>query len=329
MTMKYRCPNCGSPIKPGESFCRECGANLIQYQQSGIRQTNRGKIIAIAAGAVTFLLLFCVLVLPRLLNSSDTAAASKNHSSETENTPEPTAEPTPSATPTSEPEQTRVDLTGSLENIHQLHTLLNGDEVTDKGQYEYRYQREDLYAYGSAPGNDAVWDMWLKTGQYELYGCYVGQTLSDFEKTMSEAGWQKEALPHFSYGYSKGDIHLEAELEVGAVSQLAYYKDIELTQAEEPAEEEAEEDPFLIPYSSTRELTEADLYGFSARELTIARNEIYARHGYIFQSRELREYFNEQSWYTEDPTYTEARLSALDIRNAVFIRDYQNDNGMM
>ena len=86
---------------------------------------------------------------------------------------------------------------------------------------------------------------------------------------------------------------------------------------------------YLIPYSNTRKLTAEDLTGFTARELTIARNEIYARHGYIFQSRELKEYFNAQGWYMEDPSYTESRLSSLDRENAVFIREYQKNNGLM
>ena len=48
---------------------------------------------------------------------------------------------------------------------------------------------------------------------------------------------------------------------------------------------------------SERQVTEADLSGKSAWNLDIMRNEIFARHGRRFRSRELQNYFNQQSWY--------------------------------
>ena len=32
-------------------------------------------------------------------------------------------------------------------------------------------------------------------------------------------------------------------------------------------------------------------------ELEIMRNEIYARHGWVFNRRDLQDYFGRQSWY--------------------------------
>jgi hypothetical protein len=40
-----------------------------------------------------------------------------------------------------------------------------------------------------------------------------------------------------------------------------------------------------------------DLEGFSDRELKLARNEIYARRGYIFSDPEMAEYFGRKEWY--------------------------------
>lgn len=54
---------------------------------------------------------------------------------------------------------------------------------------------------------------------------------------------------------------------------------------------------FKIPVSSIMLLNEFQLMNFSDNELWIARNEIYARHGKIFQNEYLSRYFNTCSWY--------------------------------
>jgi len=48
---------------------------------------------------------------------------------------------------------------------------------------------------------------------------------------------------------------------------------------------------------SNDQLTKSELYGKSADELRIMRNEIFARHGYIFKSEDLQEYFTSKEWY--------------------------------
>ena len=58
-------------------------------------------------------------------------------------------------------------------------------------------------------------------------------------------------------------------------------------------------------------------------ELRIMRNEIYARHGYIFKLPELREYFMKQSWYvpvSEDVTNS---LTSLEKENIELIKRYE------
>lgn len=57
---------------------------------------------------------------------------------------------------------------------------------------------------------------------------------------------------------------------------------------------------YLLPESNSRYLIEDDLYDFSEEDLRYARNEIYARHGYVFQDEALQSYFSSQSWYSEN-----------------------------
>ena len=53
----------------------------------------------------------------------------------------------------------------------------------------------------------------------------------------------------------------------------------------------------LLPDISSRYLTGEEVGRLSKEELRLARNEVYARHGRMFQSEDLQEYFNGKAWY--------------------------------
>ena len=61
---------------------------------------------------------------------------------------------------------------------------------------------------------------------------------------------------------------------------------------------------FIFPDSDIRKLTSTDLTYLTKEQLKIARNEIYARHGHIFQTKDMQAYFLKQSWYRENPYFT-------------------------
>lgn len=61
--------------------------------------------------------------------------------------------------------------------------------------------------------------------------------------------------------------------------------------------QEYEDDGFVFPNSGTELIERREAENLSDRDLTYAINEIYARHGYIFQSDEMRGYYEQFSWY--------------------------------
>ena len=85
-------------------------------------------------------------------------------------------------------------------------------------------------------------------------------------------------------------------------------------------------DGFMIPDSSTRYISASDLQGFTEWEARVARNEIYARHGRKFNSGELQQWFNSQSWYkgTVSPnSFNENVLNAVEKANIKTIEQYE------
>lgn len=97
-------------------------------------------------------------------------------------------------------------------------------------------------------------------------------------------------------------------------------KETETTEdvAEDVEDQEWEESEYLLPYSDSEYITKSDLQGMDASELRLARNEIYARHGFIFKADDIYSYFRTKSWY-------EATVPAADF-NYNSLNKYEKKN---
>jgi YARHG domain len=67
-------------------------------------------------------------------------------------------------------------------------------------------------------------------------------------------------------------------------------------------------------------LTESELKGKSKQELKLMRNEIFARHGYIFKSPELNDYFRKKPWYKAQHEDVNSLLSPEERQNVELIK---------
>ena len=72
-----------------------------------------------------------------------------------------------------------------------------------------------------------------------------------------------------------------------------------------------------------RKLVYEDLKGLSKQNLRIMRNWIFARHGYIFKSADLKKFFSKQSWYTPRYSNVASQLSSIEEYNVNFIKKYE------
>ena len=88
----------------------------------------------------------------------------------------------------------------------------------------------------------------------------------------------------------------------------------------------SQKNKYLLPDSAKRKLKKSDLVGLSKKELRIARNEIYARHGSRFNDKDLQEYFESQAWYegtVPADEFSEDVLSSIEKKNALFIKHFE------
>lgn len=72
---------------------------------------------------------------------------------------------------------------------------------------------------------------------------------------------------------------------------------------------------------SSRYIDESELYDYSAGQLRLIRNEIFALHGRIFRSQDLRDYFSQKAWYV--PTYDP---DEFDANMFDYLNDYEAAN---
>lgn len=77
----------------------------------------------------------------------------------------------------------------------------------------------------------------------------------------------------------------------------------------------------VFPQSSDTLLTAADMAGKDSATLRIARNEIFARNGRIFNDPALRKHFEKFDWYRAQ-SY-EPKLNAVEKKNVALIRQFE------
>jgi len=74
-------------------------------------------------------------------------------------------------------------------------------------------------------------------------------------------------------------------------------------------------------------VTENDLRGLSKQEVSMIRNEIYARHGYIFKNEPYKSYFESKSWYYPNSNFHEGLFNSIELENKHFIVEYEKRMG--
>ena len=88
----------------------------------------------------------------------------------------------------------------------------------------------------------------------------------------------------------------------------------------------------MLDDSSSYYYSYDELSSMSSYDLYIARNEIYARHGRMFNRSDLQDYFNSQEWY--DPVYSPSEFDSMasplndcEIQNAKLMKQVEADKG--
>lgn len=178
-------------------------------------------------------------------------------------------------------------------------------------------------------------DPFPEKGMYELN--YI--VLEECQSLISEDGFTREVpvyymvsdMQAFYDGYNafqankalqNSEKEPMGDIVSGNVHSARTAEEVETTDAvEAESGNKIDTSEYILPYSDTRYLTEGDVEGLSKDEIRIAINEIYARHGRMFQTEDLNAYFSSKSWY--EPKYSAEEFSAIE---SSIMNDYEKKN---
>ena len=79
--------------------------------------------------------------------------------------------------------------------------------------------------------------------------------------------------------------------------------------------------------TDTLTITNSDLSVLTRTEVAEIRNEIFARHGYVFSSSQWSDYFSTADWYYPDSSFSNDMLSSTEKQNVDTITAYEKAQG--
>ena len=355
------CGNCGKDMGENSKFCPYCGKKVIKggdgvyYMGEGAEDDSYDSVpkirdrefdkksanivttIAVAVAVIAVVSLCFVLFRPKgqkndnTLDKKETTAVAKND--DISETTEPTA--TPTSEPTETPDSGYID---------------EEADMPEEESGNYSYSPEDnlqnyVYCFVNAVNtgdySDAKYCMQIGSNIYEtqkkvsqnLYEKGVEESIQSCQTT--NVKWLDSYTAEVT-SYEKIRV-LYSDGTQKTVKQSYIYTCVENNGAylftdmrstkessrkrRQTSNDLANDSEFILPEVATRYYTKREIKKLSKAQMRLARNEIYARHGYIFSDQNLSNYFLSKSWYV--PTKTDvgdAEFNTYELKNLRLIQ---------
>lgn len=307
---KRFCKSCGAPLKPGVAFCASCGAkvtdgaqkradtaagsNMQAAPQRTVWKKNYTPII------IAVVLVLCIGIAAGVALKFTVFSADKS-----------TAEQVSEVPVQQEPEEIKQVESEQIDSSNA--DLVADGEVSLKGMVKVSTDNRLFLAW------DEPMSILLKEDDDEFV------RINDVSSAYLENDGVKSSLwselPLAQQVLVTGELELDGSQLVLQAERLTDLNgDAIVIEAQEAASEE------ILPQSDTRLLTQQDIAGLSLQQINYAKNEIYARHGRRFTSKELQDYFNAQSWYSgtiDAAKFNESVLSDVEKKNAAYLAEVE------
>ena len=137
-----------------------------------------------------------------------------------------------------------------------------------------------------------------------------------------------EKMLKFSNLETKGSV--ECDLNEGKVSGIRYQTLTDEAVAEINAEkEEKMRAEYIFPDSDKKYLSEDEIRSVNIEKMALGRNEIFARHGYIFTDETYKGYFESKPWYKgsvqAEEFNTEQEFNDFEKKNVELIKKIEDE----
>jgi len=292
------CPNCGAQILPEDTFCSMCGRPVAPAVVAAPQKKKNNKALA----AVLIVLLVLVIGVAgfigwELLQTSQDKDRDKDDEEIVE---EETAIRNEVVAKPKEEEEDDVPVDAVPEATYKVHLYLT--IVDADGFEEYR----DIFMEESGTLVYALDEQ----VRFKIVG---GETVI-------------ASVQNVAADEENGDVwrlyHNGEEL-TGDLARVMVEDEDTIQLIYEVGEQASE---YLLPESNSAYLTVADIEHLDREHLCFARNEIYARHGWIFSVPQIAEFFSTKSWYegtTLPANFNYNVLNEYEQANIKLIVDYE------
>lgn len=132
-----------------------------------------------------------------------------------------------------------------------------------------------------------------------FYGVRIGMEKTEIDGKLKENYSEKiEAESEQKFINLQTKESVICGIAEGKVNTITFQKlsDEEIAEYQKVKEEQLRAQ-YIFPDSDSKYLSEDEVRSVEADKLAFGRNEIFARHGYIFKGEEFQKYFESTSWY--------------------------------
>lgn len=296
-----RCPRCGRVNRLQANFCVDCGENLAprsNTEGSQISKQNWFLPVAIAIGVMLMLVVGMLIFVPISSNLIFTDP--------TENT--------------------------GAKDLELENQKSTSSAASEWEQEEVLKENDQEEKYISIQPSSVV----MEVGEQSPLTVQEGEvawTVEDPDLVRLSTAWGETVqVEGLQPGYttviaSSGELTARCEVVILQGEQSETAEDEIVYDSWDDLEQQ--EDAYILPTDS-RLIEESELYGMSQEEVALARNEIYARHGYVFTTESYADYFEQQIWYTPDPNFDAldpTQLTEIERKNIDVIVGYEEKMG--
>jgi flagellar basal body-associated protein FliL len=212
-------------------------------------------------------------------------------------------------------DKTTVDLT---RNISSQDIYLEGDNE----EASVIIDDETLRARADYPRGNKKAEQFMQTVSYTAE---PATGLSNGDTVVIRAIYSEETAKSLHINV-KGE---EKKFEVSGLEEKATinWDPLGLFDGKDKTDDTAQPADTLIPEIDTRYYTDKDVQGKSKDDVQAMLNELYARHGYIFQDATLKSQYEKQSWYkgTEsDMSKVEQSFNTYEKKNLEYLTEVRS-----
>lgn len=283
-----------------------------------------GIIMGCAAGGTALIVLvICLAIFWRGSTETDKPTPTQEPAATSE--PTPTQEPTATSEPTPTPEQETYTYSCgvSLEGIELKSGEEQGaslDTVENSGTF---YVGDFIYCNFSCskPGiiKSITWELYKEDGT--LVDTKTEHAVSTYS---SRRNWYATALLKLKQGNYYCEI-TPSDINGKVLESLKCdFTLLKKASSKKSGTSASRKKEYVLPDSARKYYSAATIKKLSAKKLRLARNEIYARHGYIFKDAGLKKYFEAKSWYKpKKKDVADSSLNKYEKANIKLLQKYE------